>query len=101
MKKTLFFICSFLFLGTFTSNAQLWKKLKQKAQEIRLVKLGKQTQHQRLGCGFRNEKQRNLPAKSLPDYTEMRFRIRDRLDDTKVTTRPSHSGQFGHAFKLS
>jgi hypothetical protein len=33
MKKTLFFICSFLFLGTFTSNAQLWKKLKQKAQE--------------------------------------------------------------------
>lgn len=33
MKKTLLIICSFLFLGNYTTNAQLWKKLKQKAQE--------------------------------------------------------------------
>jgi hypothetical protein len=33
MKKILLIICSFFFLGTYTSNAQLWKKLKKKAQE--------------------------------------------------------------------
>lgn len=33
MKNYLLVICTFLFIGTQTSNAQLWKKLKQKAQE--------------------------------------------------------------------
>ena len=33
MNRLLLIICAFFLLGTSNTNAQLWKKLKQKAQE--------------------------------------------------------------------